>query len=46
VLQAAGGAHDCEPGKPVRYNKEQLLNPHFVVYGKVGTEHAIFNGQF
>jgi len=35
VLQVAGGAHACEPGTPVRYNKEQLLNPHFVVYGKV-----------
>jgi len=35
VLQLGGGEHACEPGQPLRYNKENLLNPHFVVYGKV-----------
>ena len=35
VLQHPGGEGDCEAGQPVRYNKENLLNPHFVVYGKV-----------
>lgn len=35
VLQVVGGAHPCEAGAPVRYNKENLLNPYFVVYGKV-----------
>ena len=33
VLQHAGGK-DCEPGKPVAYNKPEALNPFFVVYGK------------
>ncbi|EGB12826.1 hypothetical protein AURANDRAFT_5667, partial [Aureococcus anophagefferens] len=30
VLQHAGGK-DCEPGKPVAYNKPEALNPFFVV---------------
>jgi 3'(2'), 5'-bisphosphate nucleotidase len=34
VLQAEGG-QPCEAGKPVRYNKENILNPHFIVYGKM-----------
>ena len=25
----------CEPGQPVKYNKENLLNPYFVVYGNL-----------
>jgi hypothetical protein len=36
VLQFEGGdSPGCEAGKPVRYNKPNLLNPFFVVYGKV-----------
>mmetsp|Transcript_52300 Transcript_52300/g.104820 ORF Transcript_52300/g.104820 Transcript_52300/m.104820 type:complete len:339 (-) Transcript_52300:31-1047(-) len=36
VVQYAGGdSPGCEPGQPVRYNKPNLLNPFFVVYGKV-----------
>lgn len=33
VLQAEGGA-PCTPGAPVVYNKENALNPFFIVYGK------------
>mmetsp|Transcript_29532 Transcript_29532/g.73545 ORF Transcript_29532/g.73545 Transcript_29532/m.73545 type:complete len:81 (-) Transcript_29532:2368-2610(-) len=32
VVQAAGGA-PCEEGEALRYNKEDQLNPFFVVYG-------------
>ncbi|CAN0208470.1 unnamed protein product, partial [Ectocarpus sp. 4 AP-2014] len=32
VLQHAGGKAG-EPGEDVRYNKEEPLNPFFVVYG-------------
>ncbi|CEL98606.1 unnamed protein product [Vitrella brassicaformis CCMP3155] len=32
VVQATGGS-PCEEGEPVRYNKENTLNPFFVVYG-------------
>ena len=31
--QAEGGA-PCTPGAPVVYNKENALNPYFIVYGK------------
>jgi len=34
VLQHSGG-QPCDEGEPVRYNKPNLLNPFFVVYGKV-----------
>jgi len=33
VLQHAGGK-ECTPGAPVEYNKPDLLNPFFVVYGR------------
>ncbi|MCB0569206.1 MAG: 3'(2'),5'-bisphosphate nucleotidase CysQ [Phaeodactylibacter sp.] len=34
ILAEAGGAViDQETGRPLRYNKESLLNPHFVAYG-------------
>ena len=37
VLQKAGNPEleECEPEKPVKYNKENLKNPFFVVYGNV-----------
>ncbi len=36
VLEEAGGKVVAEDtGKPLAYNKENLLNPHFVAYGKV-----------
>lgn len=42
VVQAAGNAKlesespgSCTPGQPLKYNKENLLNPYFVVYGNV-----------
>lgn len=34
VVQAAGG-EDCQPGSPVVYNKENPLNPFFIVYGNI-----------
>jgi 3'(2'), 5'-bisphosphate nucleotidase len=35
VLQAAGGqVIQHESGEPLVYNKENLLNPHFIAYGK------------
>lgn len=36
VLEEAGGqVIDEETGKPLRYNKENLLNPYFIAYGQV-----------
>ena len=35
VVQHVGGQPANPFGQPVTYNKENLLNPHFVVYGKV-----------
>jgi len=33
VVEAAGGAVRDTSGRPLRYNKEDLLNPHFIVTG-------------
>lgn len=36
VVEAAGGrVLQLETGEPLRYNKENLLNPHFIVYGRL-----------
>ena len=36
VLEEAGGkVVEAESGEPLRYNKENLLNPHFIAYGNV-----------
>jgi len=36
VLEEAGGSVlQAESGEPLLYNKEDLLNPHFIAYGKV-----------
>ncbi|MGA1581707.1 MAG: 3'(2'),5'-bisphosphate nucleotidase CysQ [Saprospiraceae bacterium] len=36
VVEAAGGqVLEAETGTPLRYNKEELLNPYFIVYGQV-----------
>ncbi|MFT5168252.1 MAG: 3'(2'), 5'-bisphosphate nucleotidase [Saprospiraceae bacterium] len=36
VLEEAGGkVLDANTGQALRYNKENLLNPHFIAYGKV-----------
>lgn len=34
IVEAAGGAVTQVDGSPLRYNKEDLLNPHFIVKGK------------
>lgn len=35
VLQEAGGRMiNAETGKPLQYNKPELLNPHFIAYGR------------
>lgn len=37
VLEQAGGqVIDEQTSAPLKYNKENLLNPHFVAYGRVG----------
>jgi len=33
VLESAGGSMIDRHGQPLRYNKEQLLNPHFLAFG-------------
>lgn len=39
ILEAAGGkVLNNETGKPLLYNKENLLNPYFIAYGKVSEE--------
>ncbi len=36
ILEEAGGrVVNCQSLKPLCYNKENLLNPHFIAYGKV-----------
>jgi 3'(2'), 5'-bisphosphate nucleotidase len=36
VLEAAGGkVISNETGEPLKYNKENLLNPYFVAYGNL-----------
>jgi len=36
VLEEAGGkVVEEESRQPLRYNKENLLNPHFIAYGQV-----------
>jgi len=36
VLEEAGGqVINNETQKPLAYNKENLLNPHFIAYGKM-----------
>lgn len=35
IVEAAGGRVVTLDGEPLRYNKESLLNPHFVVYGSL-----------
>ncbi len=34
VVEAAGGTVTTEDGQPLRYNKENLLNPNFIVKGR------------
>ena len=34
IVEAAGGTVLTEDGTPLRYNKESLLNPHFIVRGR------------
>ncbi|TXB67625.1 3'(2'),5'-bisphosphate nucleotidase CysQ [Phaeodactylibacter luteus] len=39
ILEAAGGAViNEETGQPLAYNKENLLNPHFIAYGHLQAE--------
>lgn len=39
ILEEAGGMIiDQETGLPMRYNKEKLLNNHFIAYGRLDTE--------
>ena len=33
VLESAGGSMMDRDGQPLRYNKDQLLNPHFLAFG-------------
>jgi 3'(2'), 5'-bisphosphate nucleotidase len=33
VVECAGGSVTTLDGAPLRYNKENLLNPHFIVKG-------------
>jgi len=35
VEEAGGKVVQAETGEPVVYNKENLLNPHFIVYGQM-----------
>lgn len=36
VLEEAGGkVIEAQSGRPLRYNKEHLLNPHFIAYGQL-----------
>ena len=38
LLEAGGKLVDDTTGKELRYNKESLLNPHFIAYGEVREE--------
>lgn len=38
LLEAGGKLVDDTTGKDLRYNKESLLNPHFIAYGEVREE--------
>jgi 3'(2'), 5'-bisphosphate nucleotidase len=38
LLEAGGKLVDDGTGKELRYNKESLLNPHFIAYGNVREE--------
>ena len=38
INEAGGKLVDDTTGKELRYNKESLLNPHFIAYGEVREE--------